>query len=66
MCRSLRCTELSDEEVEALEAVAIRSTSWLGLPTIDSNRSGEASRSALTNSRSASFMMGGAIEENEE
>jgi hypothetical protein len=47
---SLRAAEPSDDSVELLDAVGMRSISWLNL-------SGDASRSFLTISRSASFML---------
>jgi hypothetical protein len=51
---SLRATD-PEESVEVLDAVAMRSISWLGRTT--ENLSGEASRSFLTISRSASFIL---------
>jgi hypothetical protein len=50
---SLRTAELSEDEVEVLEPVAMRSISLLGRPGgILMNRSGDASRSFLSISRS--------------
>jgi len=58
MARSLRATEPSDDSVEVLDAVGIRSISLLGrVGTMLMNLSGEASRSASTISRSASFIL---------
>jgi hypothetical protein len=55
---SLRTTEFSDEEVEAEEAVAVLSISWLGLPCgMFSNRAGDASRSLRSISRSTLSML---------
>jgi hypothetical protein len=55
MALSLRATDPSEDSVEVLDAVAIRSISWLGRTA--ENLSGEASRSFLSISRSASFML---------
>jgi hypothetical protein len=55
MAPSLRATDPSEDSVEVLDAVAIRSISWLGRTA--ENLSGEASRSFLSISRSASFML---------
>jgi hypothetical protein len=55
---SLRATEPSEDSVEVLDAVGIRSISWLGRTGgVLTNLSGEASRSALTISTSASFIL---------
>ena len=55
MTASLRATEPSEDSVEVLDAVWMRSISWLG--RTPENLSGEASRSFLTISRSASFIL---------
>jgi hypothetical protein len=55
---SLRTAELSEDEVDMLEPVAIRSTSWLGRPGgVLMKRSGDASRSFLSTSRSTIFIL---------
>jgi hypothetical protein len=55
---SLRTAELSEDEVEVLEPVAMRSISWLGRPGgVLMNRSGDASRSFLSISRSTIFIL---------
>jgi len=58
MVASLRTAEPSDEELEVVDAVARRSISWLGRPCgVLMKRSGLASRSFLSISRSASFIL---------
>lgn len=60
MFLSLTAADSSEELEEVVEAVAIRSISWLGrtrLEGIWENRSGDASRSLRSISLSASFMM---------
>lgn len=54
----LRETEASEEDVDAEEAVAILSISWLGRPMgVFAKRMGDASRSLRSIARSAEFMM---------
>lgn len=54
----LRWTEASEEDVDAEDAVAIRSISWLGRPMgLFPKRSGEASRSLRWMSRSVEFIV---------
>jgi len=64
MVASLRTAEPSEEELEVVDAVARRSISWLGRPCgVLMKRSGLASRSFLSISRSASFILA-VVEEN--
>jgi hypothetical protein len=59
----VRTAEASDDEVELVDALAILSISRLGLPRgLLMNLSGEASRSFLSISRSASFILAIEIE----
>ena len=58
MVVGLREIEPSEEDVDAEEAVAILSISWLGRPIgLFAKRSGEASRSLRCMARSTSFMV---------
>lgn len=57
MPMSLRTAEPSDEELEVVEAVAMRSISWLGRVPVGGVRARAASSSSRTISRSASFIL---------